>query len=148
MAKKSTAKIPKRKGEFTYRGYTISQLKEMSIEEFARLLPARQRRSLLRGLSEESKKVLEKIRKGKREIRTHRRDMIIIPEMVGTTIYVHNGGRPQTKSESEIKAYHRVDITPEMLGHYLGEFALTRKKVVHGSAGVGATRSSRFVPLK
>ncbi len=120
----------------------------MSIEEFAKILPARQRRSLMRGMSEESMKVLKKIRNGKKEIRTHCRDMIVLPEMIGTTIFVHNGGREANKSESELKAFHRVDITPEMVGHYLGEFALTRKRVVHGSAGVGATRSSKFVPLK
>jgi len=148
MAKKGASKIPKRKGEFTYRGYTASQLQEMSTEEFANLLPARQRRTLRRGMSEQSKKAFEKIRSGKNEVRTHCRGMVILPEMIGTTFFVHNGGRLQIKSESEFKAFHRVDVTIEMVGHLLGEFALTRKKVMHGSAGVGATRSSRFVPLK
>ncbi len=126
---------------FTYRGYTLEQLLEMPLDEFVKLLPARQRRSLKRGLTPAQKKLLEKIKKVKKgvkkKLRTHCRDMIILPEMVGLTIEVHNG-----------KDFVPVKITPEMIGHYLGEFALTRKKVEHGSPGVGATRSSMYVPLK
>ncbi|ACS34501.1 30S ribosomal protein S19 [Thermococcus gammatolerans] len=131
-----------RKKEFRYRGYTLDELLNMSLEEFAKLLPARQRRSLKRGLSPEQKKLLRKIRlakKGKynKPIRTHSRDMIVLPEMVGITIHVHNG-----------KEFVPIEIKPEMIGHYLGEFALTRKIVQHGSPGVGATRSSMFVAVK
>jgi small subunit ribosomal protein S19 len=71
------------------------------------------------------------------KIRTHCRDMIILPEMVGLTIHVHNG-----------KDFVPVEITTEMIGHYLGEFAITNKKVVHGAPGLRATRSSMYVPLK
>lgn len=137
MAKKSSSKLPRRKGELTYRGKNLEELKTMSLEEFAKLVPSRQRRSILRGFSEEHKKLLNKVRNNKEVIRTHLRDMIIVPEMVGSRIAIHNG-----------KEFVHVEITPEMLGHYLGEFAMTRKKVVHGAAGVGATRSSKFVPLK
>ena len=131
-----------RKKEFKYRGYTFEELLNMSLEDFAKLLPARQRRSLKRGLSPEQKKLLRKIRlakKGKysKPIRTHSRDMVILPEMVGMTIHVHNG-----------KEFVPVEIKEEMIGHYLGEFALTRKIVQHGSPGVGATRSSMFVAVK
>ena len=70
-------------------------------------------------------------------VRTHLRDMIVLPEMVGKTIEIYNG-----------KTFNRVEIMPEMVGHYLGEYSLTRGRVSHGSAGVGATRSSKFVPLK
>jgi small subunit ribosomal protein S19 len=70
-------------------------------------------------------------------IRTHARDMVILPEMVGTTIAVHNG-----------KEFVPVEIVPEMIGHRLGEFAITNKRVVHGRPGVGATKSSMYVPLK
>ncbi len=136
MAKKTSSKLPRRKGEFTYRGKTLEELKKLSLEEFAKLVPSRQRRSILRGLSEEHKKLLNKIKQNK-VVRTHLRDMIIVPEMVGSRIGIHNG-----------KEFVQVEIIPEMLGHYLGEFAMTRKKVVHGAAGVGATRSSKFVPLK
>lgn len=127
---------------FSYRGYTLEELLNMSLEEVAKLFPSRQRRSLRRGLSPEQKKLLRKIRLAKRgkyrkPIRTHSRDMIILPEMVGMTIYVHNG-----------KEFVPVNIKPEMIGHYLGEFALSRKRVQHGSPGVGATRSSMFVAIK
>jgi len=126
----------RRKEEFTYRGYTVDELKKMSLEQIAELLPARQRRTLKRGLSEEYKKLLQRIQGGG-VIRTHLRDMIILPEMIGLPFEIHDG-----------KRFNRVEIKPEMIGHCLGEFALTRKKVVHGSAGIGATRSSRYVPLK
>ena len=137
MARKATSRLPKRKGEFTYRGKTIAELQKLSLEEFTELLPSRERRSLNRGFSEGQKKILKQIRDGKDNIRTHQRDMVVIPEMVGTTIEVHNG-----------KEFVRVEIVPEMVGHRFGEFSLTRNRVKHGSAGVGATRSSKFVPLK
>jgi small subunit ribosomal protein S19 len=131
--------------EFTYRGYTISQLMGMPMDEFIRLLPSRQRRSLLRGLTPAQRSLFERIRKTKTSsskgkkivIRTHCRDMIILPEMVGLTISVHNG-----------KEFTPVEILPEMIGRYLGEFAITCGKVTHGAPGLKATRSSMFVPLK
>ncbi|MCD6485060.1 MAG: 30S ribosomal protein S19 [Candidatus Odinarchaeota archaeon] len=131
--------------EETYRGKTIEELQNMPLEEFMNLLPSRQRRSLSRGFTEQQRILLQKIRKAKQlmakgkkvTIRTHVRDMIIIPEMIGVTIEVHNG-----------KIYIPVTITPWHLGHYLGEFAVTNKRVVHGNPGVGATRSSQYVPLK
>jgi len=130
-------------GEFTYRGHTVEELQEMSLEEVAELLPARQRRSITRGLSYEKEQLLEQAREADPEetannpIRTHLRDMPILPEMVGITFAVHTG-----------QAFERVEVEPEMLGHYLGEFQLTRTDVEHGQAGIGATRSSKFVPLK
>ncbi|MEM2517353.1 MAG: 30S ribosomal protein S19 [Candidatus Bathyarchaeia archaeon] len=131
--------------EFTYRGYTLEQLQGMSMDEFIMLLPARQRRSLHRGLSPEQRILLENIRKAKETMRkggnvtikTHCRDMIILPEMVGLTIHVHNG-----------KEFVPVEIKPDMIGHYLGEFAITNKPVKHGTPGIGASRSSMYVPLK
>lgn len=137
MAKKSTTKLPKRKGEFTYRGKTLRDLKMLSLEEFAQLLPARQRRTIYRGLGDEHKKILNKINDGDTIIKTHLRDMIILPEMVGLNLEIHNG-----------KSFEKVEVIPEMLGHYFGEYSFTRKRVSHGSAGVGATKSSKFVPLK
>ncbi|HDI10535.1 MAG TPA: 30S ribosomal protein S19 [Euryarchaeota archaeon] len=131
--------------EFRYRGYTLEELKKMPMDEFINLLPSRQRRSLKRGLPESHKKVLEKVKKARKMresgkkviIRTHCRDLIILPEMVGLTFAVHNG-----------KEFHLVEIKPEMIGHYLGEFSPTRKKVEHGDPGIGATRSSMYVPIK
>ncbi len=137
MAKKSTTKLPKRKGEFTYRGKTLQDLKKLSLEEFAELLPARQRRTISRGLGDEHKKILNKINDGDTTIKTHLRDMIILPGMVGLNLEIYNG-----------KSFEKVEVIPEMLGHYFGEYSFTRKRVSHGSAGVGATKSSKFVPLK
>lgn len=137
MARKSTSRLPKRKGEYTYRGNTIEQLQTLSYEEFAKLLPAKERRSIKRGLSDGQKYILQQFRDGRESIRTHYRNMIIFPEMVGRNIEVYNGTK-----------FVKIEIQPEMVGHRFGEFALTRSKVSHGSAGVGATRSSKFVPLK
>jgi len=132
-----------REGEFTYRGYTLEELQEMELDEVVELLPARQRRSIERGLSVEKEKLREEAREAGEEetandpIRTHLRDMPILPEFVGLTFEVYNG-----------QAFERVRVEPEMIGHYLGEFQLTRTSVEHGQAGIGATRSSKFVPLK
>jgi small subunit ribosomal protein S19 len=132
--------------EFHYRGFAFTDLLSMSMDEFIRLLPSRQRRSLQRGLSPEQRKLLEAIRKVKqtpaesqksRSIKTHARDMVILPEMVGITILVHTG-----------KEFFALEIKPEMIGHYIGEFAITNKPVKHGVPGIGASRSSMYVPLK
>ncbi|MFB6192023.1 MAG: 30S ribosomal protein S19 [Haloarculaceae archaeon] len=129
--------------EFTYRGHTLDELREMTLDEVAELLPARQRRTIQRGLTTEQSKLLAKAEaRGEEEtandpIRTHLRDMPIVPAFVGLTFAVHDG-----------QEFERVRVEPEMLGHYLGEFVLTRGRVEHGQAGIGATRSSKFVPLK
>ncbi|HHF59038.1 MAG TPA: 30S ribosomal protein S19 [Thermoplasmatales archaeon] len=125
--------------EFTYRGKTIEELKQMSFEELLELLPSRARRTLKRGLTKRQYKLLKDVEKAKEGeiIKTHCRDMIILPSFVGKTIGVHNG-----------KEFVPVTIQPEMIGHYLGEFALTRKRVIHSGPGVGATRSSKYMPLK
>ena len=137
MARKESSKIPKRKGEFTFRGKSVEELKKLSHDEFALLVPSRQRRTIQRGFSEDHKKLLHKVKIKDQGIRTHLRDMIVIPEMVGLKIAIHSG-----------KEFVPIDIIPEMMGHYFGEFVLTRKKVSHGAAGIGATKSSKFVPLK
>jgi small subunit ribosomal protein S19 len=137
MARRESSKIPKRKGEFTFRGKSLEELKKLSQDEFALLVPSRQRRTLQRGISEDHKKLLHKVKIRDPNIRTHLRDMIILPEMVGMKIAIHSG-----------KEFVPIDIISEMLGHYFGEFVLTRKKVSHGAAGIGATKSSKFVPLK
>ncbi|MEM0202480.1 MAG: 30S ribosomal protein S19 [Archaeoglobaceae archaeon] len=122
--------------EFLFRGYTFEEIQKMSLEDFMKLLPARERRKLKRGLTEQEKILLEKLKK-KGSVRTHCRDMVVLPEMVGKVVFVHNG-----------KDFVRVEIKPEMLGHRLGEFAQTRRFEKHSGPGVGATRSSKFVPLK
>ncbi|MFX0041384.1 MAG: 30S ribosomal protein S19 [Candidatus Hodarchaeota archaeon] len=135
----------RRKLQFQYRGYTLEELKKMNMDQFIQLLPARARRSLRRGLPPRQKKLLERLRRAYRAkkrgkdliTRTHVRDMIVFPEMCGLKIGVYNG-----------KDFEIVEILPDMIGHYLGEFSLTRRRVQHGSPGIGATRSSKYVPLK
>jgi len=136
LAKKSGSRLPKRKEEFTYRGLNVEELNKLNTDELMALLPARQRRRMKRGLTKDHRRLLSKV-KDRDVVRTHLRDMIVLPEMVGKTIEIYNG-----------KTFNKVDIMPEMIGHYLGEYSQTRGRVSHGSAGVGATRSSRFVPLK
>jgi len=136
LAKKAGSKLPKRKEEFLYRGRKVADLAKMSIDELAGLLPARQRRSIKRGLVKENKNLMTSL-KNKDSVRTHIRNMIIMPDMVGKNLEIYNG-----------KSFEKVDVMPEMIGHYFGEFALTRGRVQHGAAGVGATRSSKYVPLK
>ena len=125
------------KKEFTFKGKNIEELKKLSVEEFRLLVAARQRRSLKRGFTQLQKRLLKKIRKNAKNIETHCRDMIIIPEMLDKTIKVHSG-----------KEFIPVLIQPDMLGHYLGEFVLTRKRVAHSAPGVGATRSSAAISVK
>jgi small subunit ribosomal protein S19 len=128
--------------DFAYRGFTLGQLQGMSMDEFITILPSRQRRTLHRGLKPEQRILLEKIRESLKEggdatVKTHVRNMVILPEMVGVKIQVHNG-----------KEFVEVPVKPEMIGHSLGEFAITNKPVRHGTPGIGASRSSMYVPLK
>ncbi|MEL0331989.1 MAG: 30S ribosomal protein S19 [Candidatus Poseidoniales archaeon] len=131
------------KKEFTYRGYTMEQLNTMPLwsdeeECIVSLLPSRARRSFGRGLSPQNEHFMDRVRRSSSNtVRTHRRDMPILPQFVGRRIAIHNG-----------QHFVEVDIKPEMIGHYLGEFAVTRRGVTHSGPGVGATRSSKHVPLK
>jgi small subunit ribosomal protein S19 len=124
--------------KFVYKGRSIEQLQEMGPDELRQLFPARLRRSLKRGFSNRQKKLLERIRQDpKRFHKTHARDMIILPQMVGIKLGVHNG-----------KEFVPLEIKPEMIGHRISEFVLTRKPVKHSAPGFGATKSSKFIPLK
>lgn len=122
--------------DFTYRGKTVEELKEMNLDSFADLLNSDGRRKIRRGLTDGEKKLLEAL-DDKDNVKTHERDMIVVPKMIGKTIQIYNGQR-----------YIEVDVEGEMLGHHLGEFAKTRKEVSHSAPGLGATRSSQHVPLK
>ncbi len=127
---------------FTYKGNSLEELQAMQTEDLIELLPARQRRSFKRGLDPRRKKLYQKIKKANEsekpiKLRTHARDLIILPDLVGLTIEVYTG-----------KEWRSVDVKPEMIGHYLGEFAQSRGKVSHGMPGMGATRSSLYIPLK
>lgn len=125
------------KKEFTLKGKTTEELKKLSVNELAQLLTSRQRRTLKRGFTEQQKILLKKLRANGKNLETHCRDIIILPEMVGKTIKVHRG-----------KEFVPVAIEADMIGHYLGEFVLTRKKVTHSAPGIGATRSSASLSVK
>ncbi len=117
-----------------YRGKSIEDLKKLDVRETAKLMPARSRRTILRNTDFVEKFIIRAEKKlgRKKRIRTHLRDLIIVPRLVGITIGVHNG-----------RNFQEVPVTIEMIGHRLGEFAPTRTKVSHSSAGVGATKGSR-----
>jgi small subunit ribosomal protein S15e len=124
----------------------LDDLLDLSSEDLMNLVHARARRRFQRGLKRKPMGLISKLRKAKKEappnekpatVKTHLRDMIIVPEMVGSMVGIYNG-----------KVFNQVEIKPEMIGHYLGEFSLSYKPVKHGRPGIGATNSSRFVPLK
>ncbi len=129
----------RRKREFTYRGHTLPELQAMSLEQLASILTARARRSIRRGFNTETSEFFERLRSTPKEkvVRTHCRDALVLPDHVGRRVAVHNG-----------KTFTEVEIRPEMIGHYYGEFSLTRRFEKHSGPGVGATRSSKFMPLK
>lgn len=123
--------------EFLFYGKKEDEVKNMSFDEFLKLIPARSRRSLKRGLTDAEKRLMAQVEKKAKNIKTHCRDLIIVPSMVGMTINVYNG-----------KAFNPVMITTQMLGHRLGEFAHTRSKVAHSAPGIGATRSSAAMSVR
>ena len=127
--------------EFTYRGLAKNELENLSLENMLKLFPARARRSLGRGITDNKRKLIDEIKASKTgkniTIKTHLRDLIILPYMIGAKINVFSG-----------KEFVPVTITSEMVSHYLGEYVITNKRVTHGAPGVGASRSSLYVPLK
>merc|ERR1712090_53248 len=132
--------------KYTFRGVDLDQLLDMSSEQLMELFNCRARRRFSRGLKRKPMALIKRLRKAKKEapplekpecVKTHLRDMIIVPEMIGSIVGVYNG-----------KTFNQVEVKPEMIGHYLGEFSITYKPVKHGRPGIGATHSSRFIPLK
>jgi small subunit ribosomal protein S19 len=136
--KKKSQIQARRKKEFTYRGHTMDELLKLPFADIIELLPARARRTYIRGLNTEQEAFVRRLRAAEgRPVRTHRREIPILPEFVGKMVHVYNG-----------KEFSPVAIKAEMIGHALGEFSMTRKAVRHSGLGVGATRSSKFMPLK
>ncbi|RMX56081.1 hypothetical protein pdam_00010387, partial [Pocillopora damicornis] len=132
--------------KFTFRGVDLDQLLDLSHDHLMELVHCRARRRFSRGLKRKPVHLMKRLRKAKKEaapmekpevVKTHLRNMIILPEMIGSMVGVYNG-----------KTFNQVEIKPEMVGHYLGEFSITYKPVKHGRPGIGATHSSRFIPLK
>eukprot|EP00890_Picochlorum_soloecismus_P002686 jgi/Picsp_1/3418/NSC_06256-R1_40s ribosomal protein s15 len=133
--------------KYSYRGVDLEQLLDMNTDELVELYGARQRRRFQRGLNRKCMALIKKLRKARKAaegsgekpepVRTHLRNMVIIPEMIGSVVGVYNG-----------KTFNQVEIRPDMLGHYLAEYSISYKPVRHGRPGIGATNSSRFIPLK
>ena len=125
--------------EFTFRGKSMQESKQLDTREFAKYLKSRQRRAVLHQFDIIEKFIAKCYKKQKigKQIRTHLRGLVVVPKMIDLTINVYTG-----------KAYVQVKIIPEMLGHRLGEFAVTRSKVQHGTPGIGATRSSAALSVK
>ena len=125
--------------EKLYRGKNIEELRKLDVREFSKFLKSRQRRFVMKNFNviENFIKISEKKIKEGKAIRTHSREIVIVPAFVDWTIYVYNG-----------KEFVPVKISIEMLGHRLGEFAITRRGVKHGAAGVGATKSSSALSVK
>jgi small subunit ribosomal protein S19 len=126
--------------EITFRGKTVAELQALSLDEFSKLCTSRARRALKKyGIDKRILKKVENFKKNPKAkpIRTHRRDLVVVPAMVGVTFAVHKG-----------KEFERVEVNAKMLGQYLGEFALTRKRLQHGKAGIGATKSSTAVTAR
>lgn len=122
------------KKQFTYRGKTLEELKKLDVREFSKYLSSRTRRYVLRQFQDIEKFVVLANKKSakKKLIKTHRRDIVIVPGMVGMKISIYNG-----------KSFIPVIVTEEMLGHKFGEFAPTRARIKHGKAGAGATKGTR-----
>merc|ERR1711972_1049706 len=147
MADDQAAELKKKRTfrKFTYRGVDLDQLLDMNNEGLMELFTCRIRRKFSRGLKRKPMALIKKLRKKKEApanekpdvVKTHLRNMVIVPEMTGSIVGVYNG-----------KVFTQVEVKPEMIGHYLGEFSISYKPVKHGRPGIGATHSSRFIPLK
>ena len=129
--------------KYSYRGVDLDKLLDLSNQDLMELFRARQRRKFSRGIKRKPITVLKKLRKAKREtaygekpeaVKTHLRNMVIVPEMIGSVVAVYNG-----------KQYISVEVKPEMIGHYLGEFSITYKPIKHGRAGMNAVKNEQVV---
>lgn len=129
--------------EDRFKGLTEAEIKDMNMEEFLPLIKARERRTLVRlNQNPKLKQLIETARKVKKDnpkkmIKTHVREAVILPEWLGLTFGVYSG-----------KEFKRVEITVNHLGKRLGDFSHSTGRVMHSGPGVGATRGSKFVPLK
>jgi small subunit ribosomal protein S19 len=127
----------------TWKGIDEDQAGAIGYDDFLKKIPSRERRTLLRIKNNPRlKKLVEKARlikkaNPKKVIKTHVREAVILPEWLGLTFGVHNG-----------KEFKKVEITLNRIGKRLGDFSHTTGRVLHSGPGVGATRGSKFVPLK
>jgi len=96
----------------------LCRLLDLSSEQLRDVVHARARRRFNRGLKRKPMGLIKKLRKAKSEakpnekpepVKTHLRDMIIVPEMIGSIVSCYSG-----------KAFNQIEIKPEMVGMYLG----------------------------
>ncbi|KAL4453738.1 hypothetical protein ABPG74_009634 [Tetrahymena malaccensis] len=131
--------------KFTFRGKGLEELtalasgsnsEKLISDELAALFDAKTRRRVKRGISEKYAKFVNKVRRSKEKcpagekpvpVKTHYRSMIVIPELVGGVVGVYNG-----------KEFVNVEVKFDMIGKYLGEFAMTYKPTTHGKTGAAA----------
>ena len=132
--------------KYSYRGNDLNKLIAMNMDEMSQQLRSRQRRKLRRKMGTKYARFINKLLDTKKHtaqgekpaaVKTHLRDCIVLPSMVQSVINIHKGN-----------GYSNIEVKPEMIGYYLGEFAITYERVSHGKPGVGATHSSKFVPIK
>lgn len=123
-----------KKKEFKFKGKSVEELKTLDVREFAKLVGARQRRTILRNFQahEEFISKCNKRTSKNKPIRTHSRDLVVVPQLVGMKIAIYRGNQ-----------FVPVEITGEMLGHVFGELAPTRARIKHTKSGVGATKGTK-----
>ncbi len=132
--------------DFYLRGKRFEEVKDITVEELGRLLTSRERRSLKRGMSEDHKKLLEKIKRFPAKYhKTHLRNMIVLPQMVGAKMGIYKGGAAEGDKSNK---WVTVDITPHMIGFRLGDFANPMKRVQHSAPGIGASKSTKHASMK
>jgi small subunit ribosomal protein S19 len=124
-----------------YRGMTPSEISGLSDQDYLKMLKSRQRRSVIRNALKYrmlSEKIAEQKKSGSsKPVKTHTREAVILPSWIGMTINVYNG-----------KEFQQLTISANMLGHRLGEYAYSTKRVVHSSPGIRATKGSKFTEVK
>ena len=135
--------------KFTYRGVDLDKLLDLDYAQLVEMFNARQRRRFRRGISFKYNELKKKLLAAKKAVqgmppntkptpvKTHLRNMIVLPDMIGSIVAVYNG-----------KHFNVVEVKPQMVGHYLGEFSITYKPTAHGRPGIGSSTSSRFIPLR
>merc|ERR1712166_152783 len=124
----------------SYRGIDLDKLLDLSNQDLMELFRARARRKFSRGIKRAPITLLKKLRKAKKEtpygekppaVKAHLRNMVIVPEMIGSVVGVYNG-----------KQFINAEVKPEMIGQYLAEFSITYKPIRHGRPGMGG----KFIP--
>merc|ERR550537_1353310 len=126
--------------KYSFRGLELDELLKLNQESLFQLFRARIRRKLNRskGFKGKYQKLLEKLRNSKKNlqpgekppmIKTHLRNCIVVPEMIGSIVGVYTG-----------KEYKPVEVKFDMIGKYLGEFAMTYNPNLHGKTSKGGKK--------